>query len=138
MWHAIHSVPSLYVLEMIKNNPSIFQITTKLHSLDQINTIGNTINRHLKEEHLLIWKLSKKTIILNVIVTTFRLEQKNVVNISSIGRMALEQHNKITNVGKTQGHGIVHHLVQVFPFQKLNRVITHPHWIGVGTRKTYS
>jgi hypothetical protein len=71
--------------------------------------------------------LSKKTIILNVIVTTFRLEQKNVVNISSIGRMALEQHNKITNVGKTQGHGIVHHLVQVLPFQNLNRVITHPH-----------
>jgi hypothetical protein len=26
----------------------------------------DTINRHLKEEHLLIWKLSKKMIILNI------------------------------------------------------------------------
>jgi hypothetical protein len=68
--------------------------------------------------------LSKKTFILNVVVTTLRLEQKNFVNISSIGRMALEQHNKITNVGKTQGHEIVHHLVQMFPFQKLDRVVT--------------
>jgi hypothetical protein len=38
--------------------------------------------------------------------------------------MVLEQYNNITNVGKTQGHEIVHHLVQVFPFQKLDRVVT--------------
>jgi hypothetical protein len=63
-----------------------------LHLPDQINTIGNTINRHLKEEHLLIWKLSKKTIILNVVVTILKLEQKNVLNISSIDRMVHEQH----------------------------------------------
>jgi hypothetical protein len=63
-----HGVPSLYALEMIKHNLNILQITTKLHLLDQINTNGEIINKHLKHEHLLIQQLSKKTIILNVIV----------------------------------------------------------------------
>jgi hypothetical protein len=40
------------------------------------DTTSETINGHLKEEHLLIWQLSKKTIVLNVIRTIFGLKQK--------------------------------------------------------------
>ncbi len=42
-----HGGPSFYMLEMIKHNPFIFQIITKLHLFNQINiTINIIINKH--------------------------------------------------------------------------------------------
>lgn len=38
--------PSFYMLEMIKHNPFIFQIITKLHLFDQINITINIFNEH--------------------------------------------------------------------------------------------
>jgi hypothetical protein len=107
-----HSGPSLHVHDMIDHHPRILQITTKLHALDQIHTKDTIIHKYLKEEHLLIWHLSKETTILNVFIMIFGFQQKYVVNVTSINSV-LEQGNDIRNVGKVQGKEVAHHFVQL-------------------------
>jgi hypothetical protein len=43
----------------------------------------------------------------------FGLQQKCVVNVTSINWVVLEQGNDIKNVGKVQGKEVVHHFVQL-------------------------
>jgi hypothetical protein len=111
-----HSGPSLHVLNMIDHHPWILQITTKLHALDQIHTKDTIIHKYLKEEHLLIWHLSKETTILNVFTMIFELQQKYVVNVTSINWAMLEKGNDIRNVGRVQRKEVVHHFVRLVTF----------------------
>jgi hypothetical protein len=64
-----HGCPSLNMFYMIKHHPHISQIITWLHLLDQIKSRRSSIDEHLKQKNLLPSLLTRKTTVLNIIVT---------------------------------------------------------------------
>jgi hypothetical protein len=55
-----HGGPFLNTFNMIKHQPTILQITTRLHAPHQINPICWPIEQHFKQKHFLPNHLSKK------------------------------------------------------------------------------
>ncbi len=64
-----HGRPSLNMFYMIKHHPHILEVITRLHPLDQIKYGCNSIDKHLEQINLLPNMLTRKTLILNIIVT---------------------------------------------------------------------
>jgi len=65
-----HGGPFLNMLDMIKHQPTILQITIRLHAPHQINPTCWPIKRHFKHKHLLPSHLSKETTFLDVLIRT--------------------------------------------------------------------
>jgi hypothetical protein len=64
-----HSRPSLNTLYVIKHHRNILQIITKLHSLNQIESKGNSIGGHFEQINFLPGLLTKKTTALKIGIT---------------------------------------------------------------------
>jgi hypothetical protein len=79
-----HSCPANNMLHMIKHDPNVLQIPCSLHSCDEVDSTPDTIYRHLENEHLLSMNLSWETTLLDVIISTFGLQVKYVINISHL------------------------------------------------------
>jgi len=95
-----HNYPMSLMLHMIKHDPSILQIPYKLHSCDKTHYTPHTIYRHLENEHLLSKNLSREVTFLNVIIQTFWLQFKDVINVTTTWMM-LKRSNEVMNLGKT-------------------------------------
>ncbi len=63
-----HARSSLNMIDVIEHHPHTLQIITQLRLLDQIKSEGSSINGHLEQINLLPSMLTKKTIILNIVV----------------------------------------------------------------------
>jgi hypothetical protein len=118
-----HNCPTNHMLHMIKHDPNILQIPYKLHSCDKIHSIPHTIYGHLENEHLLSKNLSKEITLLDVVISTFRLQFKDVIIVTTTWTM-LEKNNKVTNIGRVQFTEIVLDLPHLPTFEKLHFTIT--------------
>ena len=64
---ASHGGPMLNTLDVIKHNPHILQISSRLHSLDQVNPRSGPHLGHLENKHLVrVGALSRELVLLNV------------------------------------------------------------------------
>ena len=64
---ASHGGPMLNTLDVIKHNPSVFQMSSRLHSIDQMHPESGPHLRHLENKHLVrIQALTQDLILLNV------------------------------------------------------------------------
>jgi hypothetical protein len=98
-----HGGPFLNTHDMIKHQPTILQITTRLHALHQINPTCWPITQHFKQKHFLPNHLSMETTILDVVIRTPRLKEKYVIHGASSTNIMLKGCNEVLNVGKTKG-----------------------------------
>jgi len=71
------------MLHMIKHDPNVMQIPYRLHSCDQAHSIPHTVYKHFENENLISYNLSWKTTLLNIVITTFGLQCKDVINITT-------------------------------------------------------
>ncbi len=78
-----HGCPTNDSLHMVKHDPRVFQITFKVHSCNKPNSAPNLVDRHLEKKNFLTRYLAWETTFLNKIVTTFGLQLKDVVNVTS-------------------------------------------------------
>ncbi len=79
----IHSCLAIKMLHMIKHDPSILQIPCRLHLRDKANSTPHTIYQCLENENLMSYNLFSKTTFLNVVITTFGLQFKDVITIAT-------------------------------------------------------
>jgi hypothetical protein len=103
--------PFLNTLHMVEHELACFKIALKLHPFHQIITTTIFFNIFLKKEHFFPRHLSRKTIILNVIINTYELQNKIFVNVSFITQMMFKQCHQGCDVVKTQCCQLVHQLV---------------------------
>jgi hypothetical protein len=96
-----HSCPTSHALHMIKHDPSILQFPYRLHSCDKTRSTPHIIYEHLENEHLLIKNLFREATLMDVVMSTLRLQFKDAINVPTTWMM-LERSNQVTNVGKTQ------------------------------------
>jgi hypothetical protein len=96
-----HNCLTNHMFHMTKHDPNILQIPYKLHSCDKIHSITHTIYGHLENEHLLSKNLSKEITLLDVVISTFRLQFKDVITVTTTWMM-LEKSNKVMNIGRAQ------------------------------------
>jgi hypothetical protein len=68
-----HNCLTNNMFHMIKHDPSILQIPCRLHSCDEVDSILNTIYRHLENKHLFSMNMFWEVAILDVIIPTFGL-----------------------------------------------------------------
>jgi len=108
------------MLDMIKHQPTILQITFRLHVPHQINTTCYPIEQHFKHNHLFPKHLSKETSILNIVIRTLQLEKYVIQRASSTSTM-LKGCNEVSNVGRTKGLELVHHLVKFLTLKNFHR-----------------
>jgi hypothetical protein len=66
-----HGDPFMNMFDMIKHQPTILQITTRLHAPHQINTTWWPIEWHFKQKHIWPNNLSHETTILDIIINIF-------------------------------------------------------------------
>jgi len=64
-----HDHPSLNTFYTIEHHPRILQIVTQLHSLNQIESRRNSSDGHLEQINLLPNLLTKKIVVLNIVIT---------------------------------------------------------------------
>jgi hypothetical protein len=107
---------------MIKHDSNILQIPYRLHSCDKICSTPHTIYGHLENEHLLSKNLSKEATFLDVIISTLRLQFKDVINVTTTWIM-FEKNNKVMNIGRAQSTNLVLDLLQLLTFEKLHFTI---------------
>jgi hypothetical protein len=100
----------LDMFDMVKHDPSCLKVTTKLHPLDQIKSTHISINIHFEDKRLLSKLLFYKFFILDIIITTIGLERYNVRDVPSVTRMLFIKNNKVSDIGKTKGCELIHHL----------------------------
>jgi hypothetical protein len=117
-----HSCPTSHTLHMIKHDLNILEIPYMLHSCDKTHSTPHTIYGHLENEHLFSKNLSKEVTFLDVIISTLRLQFKDVINVTTTWTM-FEKNNKITNVRRAQFTKLVLDLLQLFTFEKLHFTI---------------
>ncbi len=117
-----HSCPTNNTFHMIKHDPNILQIPYSLHSCDEVNSTPNTIYWHLENKHFFSYNLSWETSLLNVVITSFGLQFKDVINIST-SWMTLERNNKVTNIGRTEFTELVQDVLQVLTLEEFHYII---------------
>jgi hypothetical protein len=66
---------------MIKHDLNILQIPYRLHLCDKTHSTPHTIYGHLENEHLLSKNLSREASLLDVVISTFGLQFKDVINV---------------------------------------------------------
>jgi hypothetical protein len=88
------------MLHMIKHDPSIQQIPSRLHSHDEACSTPCAIYQHLENENFLSYNLTWEVTLLDVIITTLGFQFKDVINIPMLCTM-LENNNQVTNVRQT-------------------------------------
>jgi hypothetical protein len=64
---------------MIKHDPSILQIPSKLHLHDKVCSTPHTIYRHLENENLLSYNLTWEATLLDVIMMILGLQFKDAI-----------------------------------------------------------
>jgi len=113
------------MLDMIKHQPIFLQITSRLHAPHQINTTCWPIEQHFKQNHLLPNCLSKETSILDIVIRISQLEKYAIHGASSTSTM-LKGCNEVSNVGRTEGLELVHHLVKFLTLKNFHRLFPIP------------
>ncbi len=78
-----HSCPTNNTLHMIKHDPNVLQIPYRLYLCDEVDFSPNNIYRHLENKHLLSMNLSWEATFLDVVILTFGLQFKDVINIAT-------------------------------------------------------
>jgi hypothetical protein len=81
---------------MIKHNPNVPQIPSRLHLHDEVHSTPHTIYQHLENENLLSYNLTWEATFLDVIIATLGLQFKDIINIA-MPCMMLESSNQVTN-----------------------------------------
>jgi hypothetical protein len=76
-----HNCLANNMLHIIKHDPSVLQISCRLHSCDEVDFTLDTIYRHLENEHLLSMNLSWEASLLDVVIPIHKLQLKYVINI---------------------------------------------------------
>jgi hypothetical protein len=84
---------------MIKHDPCVLQILSKLHSHDKAHSTPHTIYQNLENENLLSYNLTLETTLLDVIIATLGLQFKDVIKIATTCTM-LKSSNQVTNIGR--------------------------------------
>jgi hypothetical protein len=74
-----HGCPSLNTLYMIEHHPHILKIVTRSDSPNEIKFGRNSIVRHHKQINLLPSLLTKKTIVLNIVITRQCLQFEDTI-----------------------------------------------------------
>lgn len=97
-----HGRPSLNSFYMIEHHPYILQIITQLLSLDHIKYGCNSTNKHLEQINFLPNLLTRKTIVLNIIVTKQCLQFQDIVNGARVIKTMLQWNNEIAYAKGTQ------------------------------------
>ncbi len=100
--------PFLNTLHMVEHELACFKIAVKLYPFRPIITTTIFFNRFLEKEHFFPRHLSRRTIILNVIINTYEFQSQNFVNVSSITQMMFKQCHQGCDVVRTQCHQLVH------------------------------
>jgi hypothetical protein len=103
--------PFLNMLHMVERELTCFKIAFKLHPFHQIITTTIFFNIFFENEHFFPRHLSRTTIILNVIINIYELQNQNFVNVFSITQMMFKQCHQGCDVVRTQCHQLVHQLV---------------------------
>jgi len=93
------------MLDMIKHEPTCFKIALRLHPFHQITTTTISFYRHLEEEHFFCKHLSRKTIILNVIITLLNFKAKMLLIYPLLSKWHLNNVIKFIMLGE---HNVVH------------------------------
>jgi hypothetical protein len=93
-----HSCPASNTFHMIKHDPNVLQIPSRLHSHDEGRSTPHTIYQHFENVNLLSYNLIWETTFVDVIIATFRLQFKDAINIA-MTYMMLKSNNQITNIG---------------------------------------
>jgi hypothetical protein len=96
-----HSCPISNTLHVIKHDPNVLQIPSKLHLHDETHSTPHTIYRHFENENLLSYNLTWESTLLDVNITTLGFQFKDGINITT-PRMIFESNNQVTNIGRTQ------------------------------------
>jgi len=68
---------------MIKHDPNILQIPCRLHLCDKVRSSPHTIYGHLENENLLSKNLSREVTLMDVVILTFGLQLKDVINVTT-------------------------------------------------------
>jgi hypothetical protein len=118
-----HSCPTNHMLHMIKHDLNILQIPYRLHLCDKTCSTPHIIYGHLENEHLLFKNLSKEATFLDDVISTLRLQFKDVINVTTTSMM-LQRSNEVMNVGRAQSTKLVLNLLQLLTFEKLHFTIT--------------
>jgi hypothetical protein len=78
---ASHGGPKLDTLEVIEHDPGVFQISSGLHSFDQVHPGSGPHLGHLENKHLVgIRALSRELVLLNVGLVATALEHGDAVH----------------------------------------------------------
>jgi hypothetical protein len=93
-----------------------------LHSCDKTHSTPHTIYGHLENEHLLFKNLSSETTLLDVVISTFRFQFKDVINVTTTWMM-FERSNEVMNVGRIKFTKLVLDLLQLLTFKKFHFTI---------------
>ncbi len=93
-----HSCPANNMLHMIKHDPSVVQISSKLHLHDEAIPLPTPFIDILKMKTFLSYNLTWELTFLDVIIITLGLQINNVIYIATAYTM-LESSNQVTNVG---------------------------------------
>jgi hypothetical protein len=86
------------MLHMIKHDPSVVQISSKLHLHDEAIPLPTPFIDILKMKTFLSYNLTWELTFLDVIIITLGLQINNVIYIATAYTM-LESSNQVTNVG---------------------------------------
>jgi hypothetical protein len=88
------------MLDMIKHEPTCFKIALRLHPFHQITTTTISLYRHLEKEHFFYRHLSRKTIILNVIITLLNFKARMLSMYPLWSKWCLNNATKFLMLGK--------------------------------------
>jgi hypothetical protein len=78
---ASHGGPKLYTLDVIEHDPHVLQISSRLHSFDQVYPGYGPYLRHLENKHLVrVQALAQELVLLNVSLVTTTSERGNAVH----------------------------------------------------------
>jgi hypothetical protein len=92
------------MLDMIKHEPTCFNIAPRLHPFHQITTTTISLYRHLKEEHFLYINMFRKIIILNVIITLLNFKTRMLSMYPLLFEWCLNNATKFLTLGE---HNVV-------------------------------
>ncbi len=87
-------------LDMIKHEPTCFKIAPRLHPFHQITTSTISLYRHLEKEHFFCKHLSRKNIIMNVIITLLNFKVRMLSMYPLLSRWCLNNATKFLTLGQ--------------------------------------
>jgi hypothetical protein len=84
-----HSRPLLDILDMVKHEPRILQISSWLHALDEVHTTSRSVFQHLEDIHLFL-ALTWKNVAMDVLNCGVRFHSHDAIIGSSFAAASIE------------------------------------------------